>query len=148
MTRRGPGLLAAENAEYLVLASTFVEEVLFHREWLTPELCAGLDAHLADLTDALNKRTARQPVPASQRATSSADKAIAAWSRSRRKADRIAAMLGWELLSKPRDTRLDSSLKIAERFFTSNTTAVQARKLLVQAKIIRQSDSDRRYYVA
>lgn len=66
----------------------------------------------------------------------------------RKPARQIAAVLGRELLGSPRDTRVASSIKIAERFVTSNPADVRAGYHLMGARIIYRSDTDRHYYVA
>jgi hypothetical protein len=59
---------------------------------------------------------------------------------------RIAARLARELAGKPCHERVDSSMKIAARYGVSNTMAVNARHLLMGARIIYKKD--RHYYVA
>jgi hypothetical protein len=77
-----------------------------------------------------------------------ASQVIAAWASSGIRARQIAAAWGQELLSTPRHARVESSMKIAERFHADNSMAVRARNLLMGAKIIYKSDDDNRYHVA
>jgi hypothetical protein len=80
--------------------------------------------------------------------TTSGDQVIAEWSRSGSRARQIAAVLGRELLAKPRGTRVDSSMKIAVRFRVNNSMAVRVRNFLMGAEIIYRSEADHHYYVA
>jgi hypothetical protein len=80
--------------------------------------------------------------------TVSAGLVIAGWAGSGIRSRRVAAVLALELLGKPRNTRVDSSMKIAVRFGTDNSMAVRARLLLTGARIIYRSDADHHYYVA
>jgi hypothetical protein len=76
------------------------------------------------------------------------DQVIAGWFRSGSRARQIAAVLGGELLARPRGTRVDSSMKIAARFRVNNSMAARARNFLMGAEIIYRSEADRHYYVA
>lgn len=71
---------------------------------------------------------------------------ISAWAHSGVTSKVIAATLARELPALPPATRVTSSMKIAARFNTSNTTAVRARYHLLAQKIIRKNG--RHYYVA
>lgn len=71
---------------------------------------------------------------------------IAAWADSGSRTKRIAATLARELANANSGDRVDSSMRIAARFGVSNTTAVNARYLLMGQKIIRKTG--RHYYVA
>jgi len=79
-------------------------------------------------------RTAHMPMettsPGSD--TTSADRAIAVWSRSGSQARQIAAALGRELLDTPRHTRVDSSMKIAARFGANKPVTELRHSLLAR----------------
>ena len=76
----------------------------------------------------------------------SEDPVIAKWAASGSRTRHIAATLARELSEKPPNTRVESSMKIAARFGTSNTMAVRARHLLIERGIIRKVG--RYYHVA
>jgi hypothetical protein len=71
---------------------------------------------------------------------------ITAWANSGSRTRQIAARLARELASLPENTQVESSMKIAARFRTSNTMAVNARHLLMGQGIVRKVG--RHYYVA
>jgi DNA-binding GntR family transcriptional regulator len=71
---------------------------------------------------------------------------IRQWAGSGIRKRQIAATLARELASLPPHTRVESSMKIAARFGTSNSTAVHARFLLIAQNIIYKSG--RHYFVA
>lgn len=71
---------------------------------------------------------------------------VAVWASSGSRTKRIAATLARELANANPGGRVDSSMKIAARFGTSNTMAVKARCLLMGQGIIRKTG--RHYYVA
>jgi hypothetical protein len=78
--------------------------------------------------------------------SSTDDPVIAKWAASGSRARHIAATLARELMLKPPNTQVESSMKIAARFGTNNTMAVRARYLLKEHGIIRKVG--RHYYVA
>lgn len=69
---------------------------------------------------------------------------ISAWVTSGVTSKVIAATLAREMRSRAPGTRVLSSMKIAARFNTSNTTAVRARNYLLGQKIICKNG--RHYY--
>lgn len=74
------------------------------------------------------------------------EEAISAWVYSGVTSKIIAATLAQELPLRPPEARVESSMKIAARFNTSNTTAVRARNHLLGQQIIRKNG--RHYYAA
>ena len=71
---------------------------------------------------------------------------LTAWTSSESRTKRIAAALARELADADQGDRVDSSMKIAARFGTTNTMAVNVRFFLMGCGIIRKSG--RHYYVA
>jgi hypothetical protein len=86
-----------------------------------------------------------QHVPVST-APAADDPLIRQWANSGSRKRQIAATLARELASLPAHTRVESSMKIAARFGTSNTTAAGARFLLTGHKLIYKSG--RHYFTA
>ena len=80
--------------------------------------------------------------------TAPPEEVIAEWSRSTFRVRQIAAAWGRELLSQPKGTRVESSMKIADRLVEDHSLVVRARNLLADAKIICKWDEDNRYHVA
>lgn len=74
------------------------------------------------------------------------DPLIRQWASSGSIKRRIAATLARELASRPAHTRVESSMKIAARFGTSNATAAGARFLLTGHHLIYKSG--RHYFTA
>jgi hypothetical protein len=74
------------------------------------------------------------------------DPVISQWAASGSRTRHIAATLARELSLKPPNTQVESSMKIAARFGTSNTMAVRARYLLIERGMI--SKVGRHYFVA
>jgi hypothetical protein len=67
------------------------------------------------------------------------DPLIRQWASSGSRKRQIAATLARELAARPAHARVESSMKIAARFGTSNTTAVGARFLLMGHMLIYKS---------
>ena len=72
------------------------------------------------------------------------EEAIATWSQRGSAAKRIAAQLARELIKAPEGTKVESSMKMAERFNASHSSVVRARRHLMGQKLIHKSGS--RYY--
>jgi hypothetical protein len=69
---------------------------------------------------------------------------ISAWAQHHSRTRQVAARIARELALRPAQTRVDSSMKIAARHGVSHTMAVNARYLLMGAKLIHKNG--RHYY--
>jgi hypothetical protein len=68
-----------------------------------------------------------------------ASSVIREWARHHSRTRQLAARLAGELALRPDHSRVESSMKIAERYGVSNTMAVNARNLLMGAQLIYKS---------
>jgi hypothetical protein len=131
--RRHPEILISARREGTCLVFEVTEpgrQVAVHHD-------AG--AMMDDLEARYPRRMAETSGPA-------ASPVIRAWARHHSLTQQLAARLARELALRPDHSRVESSMKIAARHGVSNTMAVNARNLLMGARLIYKSG--RHYYKA